>query len=128
MTHSACPRSSDAAKLVQQSMQHSSFVQVLQRLIAVEDKVAAAMLPGTMAAVVQALQKHKHACSLSVISSAVEAFHRDSTQQQVIQDAFRQACVAVAPLLQVRDHPQHCVNGYAHQEGQLALCHAALPS
>ena len=67
-----------------------------------EDKVAAAILPGTLAAVVQALQKHKHSCGLNVISSAIEAFYRDHTQQPIVQDAFRQACVAVAPLLQVR--------------------------
>ena len=68
-----------------------------------EDKVAAAILPGILAAVVQALQKHKHSCGLNVISSAIEAFYRDHTQQPIIQDAFRQACVAVTPLLQVRN-------------------------
>jgi len=76
-------------------------MQVLNRLLSLEDEVASATLPGIMAAVVQALQKHKHACALNVISAAVEAFHRDSTQQQFIQDAFSQAYVAVAPLLQV---------------------------
>ena len=89
-------------RYVQGRVQGSVLLQVLDRLLAVEDKVAAAILPGTMAAVVQALQKHKHACGLHVISSAVEAFHRDSAQQPIIQDAFRQACVAVAPLLQVQ--------------------------
>ena len=80
-----------------------------------EDNVAAAVLPGIMAAVVQALQRHKHARGLSVISSALEAFHRDHTQQHVIQDTFRQACLAVAPLLQVRDTRQHRMHGLAPQ-------------
>ena len=77
-------------------------MQVLNRLLALEDKAAGEILPGIMAAVVQALQKHKHACNLDVISSAIEAFHRNAAQQQVIQEAFTQACLAVAPLLQVR--------------------------
>jgi hypothetical protein len=76
-------------------------MQVLERLLALEDKVAGDILPGIMAAAVQALQKHKHACGLNVISSAIEAFHRNAAQQQIIQEAFTQACLAVAPLLQV---------------------------
>lgn len=76
-------------------------MQVFYRLLSKENIVTSAILTGPMAAVVQALQKHKHACALNVISAAVEAFHRDSTQQQFIQDAFSQAYVAVAPRLQV---------------------------
>lgn len=77
-------------------------MQVLDRLLSMEGGVSGAILPGIMAAIVQALQRHKHACALNVISSAIEAFFRDPSQQKAIQDAFSQACMAVAPLLQVR--------------------------
>lgn len=99
-------------------MHHSVFMQVLERLLSVEDSSVAAILPGTMAAIVQALQRHKHACGLNVISSAIETFHRDHAQQHIIQDAFKQACLAVAPLLQVRDPLLHRTHhSYAPQVG-----------
>lgn len=77
-------------------------VQVLDRLLSLDEKVSSAVLPGILAGVVQAVQEYKHASGLNVISTAIEVFFRSASQQQVIQDAFTQACTAVAPLLQVR--------------------------
>ena len=76
-------------------------MQVLEQAVSLDDQSSGVMLPGILAAIVEALQKHRHACGLTVISAAIQAFQRDATQQQVIQDAFKQAYRAVAPSLQV---------------------------
>ena len=76
-------------------------MQVLEQVVSLDDQSSGAMLPGILAALVEALQKYRHACGLNVISAAIQAFQRDATQQQVIQDAFQQAYRAVAPSLQV---------------------------
>ncbi len=80
-------------------------MQVLEQAVSLDDHSSGAMLPGILAATVEALQKHRHACGLNVISAAIQAFLRDARQQQIIQDAFKQAYRAVAPLLQVRYTP-----------------------
>ena len=76
-------------------------MQVLEQAVSLDDQSSRAMLPGILAAIVEALRKHRHACGLNVISAAIQAFQRDATQQRVIQDAFQQAYRAVVPSLQV---------------------------
>ena len=69
--------------------------------MSLDDQVSGAILPGILAAIVEVLQKYRHACGLNVISAAIQAFQRDAAQQQIIQDAFKQAYRAMAPSLQV---------------------------
>ena len=76
-------------------------MQVLGQAVSLDDQISGAILPGILAAIVEALQKHRYACGLNVISRAIQAFQRDAMQQQGIQDAFKQAYRAVAPSLQV---------------------------
>jgi len=79
--------------LAVQNYIHSSeqvvCMQVFYRLLSKENIVTSAILTGPMAAVVQALQKHKHAFALNVISAAIEASHKDDAQQQILKDGFR---------------------------------------
>ena len=43
-------------------------MQVLEQAVSLDDHSSGAMLPGILAATVEALQKHRHACGLNVIS------------------------------------------------------------
>ncbi len=79
--------------LAVQNYIHSSeqvvCMQVFYRLLSKENIVTSAILTGPMAAVVQALQKRKHAFALNVISAAMEASHKDDAQHQTLKDGFR---------------------------------------